>query len=848
MLRRMTGALLGLAFLSAWTALVPAQVKEDARQVPPAVLELLLPPGATATVDGKELGDTRTVTIDDLKPAEPRQVKVAVIYADSSQDERLVDVAAGQRLQVPMPLPAPDKPITVATAMLTPIQSAALSRDGRHIAVAMETVVILWDTAVSRPVRTLVGHPQPVLSVAFSPDGQQVLTGSADTTAVLWDTNTGKQVRTFKGHKGAVRSVAFSPDATQVLTGSADRTAMVWQAQTGEPIHTLQGHNAEILAVAYSPEGTRVATSSADRSAALWETATGKQSYVLRGHREEVLCITFSPDGRQAAMGSSDDTASLWDTTTGKRLRTAVRHPNDIYSITFTPDGRRLVTGEREEYVMITDAVTGQNVRRLAGHTAAIVSATVSTDGRMFLTGSRDGTARLWDLATGRELLSLTTDPTRKHWAVAAPDGLFDAGGAGRHMLGFRFAKTHGGDVDQFFDEYYRPGLLAEVFRGRWPMAHKPLGRSKPPLLKLVAPRGRVPPASEMAVTVDLTDQGGGVSGLRVENNGVRVTALTRSEPAPDQRSTRTTFTVPLTPGLNKLRVKASSADGSWEATTQEVELTLPRAPEYRTRMYVVAVGVSTYAEKRLNLSYPAKDAQALADLLQRRGDKVHDRVDVIPLFDRDATKSIIEDTVWDVAELTRPQDTLVVLLLGHGALLGDRLYFAPHDLRIGEASPEDALQARGLAVDELAAAMGTARALKRVLIVDAAASGGAFAGARKGQSEFGLRGAVERLSRPQGLHTLAAVAATDKSGEHAEFGHGVISYALLAAANGVSSGPLQAKPMEPTGPAGAIDVADWFHVAAEQAGAVREKLAGVPPDVHSSLQARGFPILVLDK
>lgn len=264
--------------------------------------------------------------------------------------------------------------------------------------------------------------------------------------------------------------------------------------------------------------------------------------------------------------------------------------------------------------------------------------------------------------------------------------------------------------------------------------------------------------------------------------------------------------------------------------------------------MYVVAVGVSSYAEKRLSLGYPAKDAQALAELLRRRGGKIHDRVDVIPLFDRDATRAIVEDTIRDVAELTRPQDTLVVLLCGQGAMLGGRLYFAPHDLRVGEDRPEDALQTRGLAVDDVAEAMGTAQALKRLLIVDAAASGGTFSGAAKERTEFGLRGAVERLSRSWGVYTLAAVAATERAVECKELGRGVLSYCLLAAAKGLEGGLPDGKPTEPPAPAGAIDVADWLLLAAEQAVAVTEKCAGATPDVHYAAPARGFPILIPEK
>ena len=158
-------------------------------------------------------------------------------------------------------------------------------------------------------------------------------------------------------------------------------------------------------------------------------------------------------------------------------------------------------------------------------------------------------------------------------------------------------------------------------------------------------------------------------------------------------------------------------------------------------------------------------------------------------------------------------------------------MYFAPHDLRTGTDRPEDALRKRGVAVDDIAAAMGTAPALNRVLVVDAASSGEVFGGALKGRSEFGLRGAVERWGRSHGVHALAAVAATNRAVERPELGRGLLAHSLLDAAGG-----------------DAVDVTDWFQSAAERATSLTLKLTGTRQDVEAGTRSKGFPLLASGK
>lgn len=762
---------------------------------PAATLELLLPDGATATADGKGIENPKAVSVGEFKKDEIRRVKVAVKFADGSADERQVDVSAGQRLRVAIPQPGPEKAAVIGSHPLVPINAAAVSADGKYIALGLDArSVVLWDTAVGRPVRALAGHQKPVLSIAFSPDGKTLLSGSADTTVVLWEVETGKQLRTYKGHSGPVVAVAFAPDGKRFLSGSPEGLAIHWEIDTGEQVHKFKWR--DILAVAYSPDGTTLATASADATATLWDAKTGKQTVLLRGHREDVNCVAFSADSRRVVTGSSDDSGGVWDAANGTRLTRTRGHTVNIHSAAFTPDGRRVITGEREELVVMADAATGVPARTFVGHSAEILSIVPRPDGTTMLTGSRDGTARIWDLTTGRELLTLTTDGTGKSWAAVSPDGLFDGSEGGRKALGYRFPKGGFGEVDLFFADGFRPGLLAEVWRGERPFPAKPLGRSKPPLVKLFPPKrlGAADPTATF--TADITDQGGGVGAVVVENNGVRLGVPTKAEPGSKAGVTRVTFTVPLAPGANRVGVRAATADCSRESPAAELEVAGATAPGQRGRMYVVAVGVGD----------AAKDAKAIAELLRDRGGKLFDRVDVIPVADKEATRATIEDTIKDVAELSRPQDTVAVLLFGRGDVAGEKVYFAPHGV-----STADALPKGGVPVDDIAAALGAARALNRVLVADAAA----FGQEPKGRTGFDLRGTVERWGRAFGVHSLVAVG---------------------------SAKPTLAKGLTET--AGeATDVTDWLRAGADRAAQPAGK-DSARPDVSAATKTKGFPLL----
>ncbi len=279
---------------------------------------------------------------------------------------------------------------------------------------------------------TLKGHTDYVWSVAFSPDGALLASGSGDDTIRLWDATTGQHIRTLTGHTASVWSVAFSPDGALLASGSGDDTIRLWDATTGQHIRTLTGHTYWVSSVAFSPaDGSLLASGSGDNTIRLWDATTGQHIRTLTGHTDWVNSVAFSPaDGSLLASGSSDNTIRLWDATTGQHIRTLTGHTDWVRSVSFSPDGSLLASGSSDKTIRLWDATTGQHIRTLTGHTDRVRSVSFSPDGSMLASGSSDKTIRLWDATTGQHIRTLTGHTDRVRSVSFSPDGSMLASGS----------------------------------------------------------------------------------------------------------------------------------------------------------------------------------------------------------------------------------------------------------------------------------------------------------------------------------------------------------------------------------------------------------------------------------
>jgi WD40 repeat protein len=255
----------------------------------------------------------------------------------------------------------------------------------------------LWQVPEASSVRMIPTGPHPVTSLAFSPDGQLLVSASMSARSLsLWETASGGRVRRLTAHAAGVFGVAFSSDGAWLASGGSDHTVRLWTLASGDS-QILDGHTGTVRSVAFSPDGAWLASGGSDGTVRLWSLPTGGEVRILRPPADVVNCLAFSP-GQSLLAAAAGTAVHLWDPAAGAGQGRLTAHSGLVYGAAFHPRRPLLASAGADGMVRLWDLHTGQQLQRLAGHEAAVTDVKFSPDGRLLASAGADHTVRLWEV------------------------------------------------------------------------------------------------------------------------------------------------------------------------------------------------------------------------------------------------------------------------------------------------------------------------------------------------------------------------------------------------------------------------------------------------------------------
>lgn len=722
-----------------------------------------------------------------------------------------------------------------------PVNGVSLSADSLSVAAACSNGMEIWNTTSWQQVRFFPRQILSVENVSLSQDGGWLATmttgyPSLPSEKKIWDLTTGRQVQTSSSGS-SLGCFTFANEGRWLVSsgltdGAEDNSIHIWDVISGrETKKQAFGNDRYLKACTVHPEGRLLAVAGFSEIW-FWDLIVGSKLRSIRGATGSALA--FSPDGKFLVSAKDLDVhgngpveLKVHEVETGNEVsRAKIGTDFSFPNVLFSPDGRTLAIGNLNGSAKLVDLGTLRELLTLPpgpvafsrsgdslatrvgiyelpqgrlvhpfknGDTLFPFSILFGPRSEWVATANMDGTTRIWDSGTGEQLISLVAMYGSNEWLAVTPDGLFDGSEQGMQKL---VAWRIGNRVyppDRFFADFYTPGLLARIVAGERPKPTIDFASLKlPPDVRITSPTPTAGATKQghSIVTIEAQDQGGGVSEVRLYQNGKLVGSR---EGTRGVQTSNYAFEVDLVSGENLLKAVAVSSERV-ESNDDQIRLVYEVPEPAKPALHLLVVGINRYEDSAFNLGYARQDGEAIAHFFEQRGRRLFKSVNTITLFDDKATGTGIREALDRVAREARPEDVVLLYMAGHGVGLGQQFYFLPHEMHT-EMDTEGAIRKYGLAATVLGDALRRIPALKQILILDTCQSETALPILAKLVMFRGMRTeeakAAQMLARANGVYLIAASTKQQYAAEVPELGHGVLTYALLSGLG--EKGPPQA-------------------------------------------------------
>ena len=719
--------------------------------------------------------------------------------------------------------------------------------------------VRIWELKTGSELRSIETTDIPV-AAEFSNDGQVIATIGAMGEIALWNVQSGSKLRELTSSPLKSFTNPNTQTMQSIQKGRIPKNIqMPNMAELGEMMNNMLGTIAagtgggnKVSSLAFSPDNRVVATggieskSNVDFAAMMSGAQNPKRQ---KGSKQSQDPDDLLKDLKVEAIGR----VQFWDVATGQEIGQIKGHGKAVTKVAFSRDGKWLATASNDNTIKIWDIATKRELRTFIGHTASINSMDISPDNRLLASASEDGATFLWDTNTGEHLLTLISLDDGGEWMVVTPQGLFDGTPVTWNQILWRYNQEtfNVAPIEWFFNEFYYPGLLADVYFGKRPRVAQDISKKdrRQPVVKLSV-AGEIPEAGvttrTLKLKIDITDappdkdnsQGSGARDVRLFRNGSLV-KVWRGDVLNEKANVALDYDLTVTAGPNRLVAYAFNKDN---VKSKDAPLAFNGAPTLRRKgvAYIIAVGVNEYENKQYNLKYAVADAESFGNEVRSKQAQIGDfeRVEVVTLLNENATKANILEALkrlggstgtpslksspLDSLKRVEPEDTVIIYYAGHGTAQAARFYLIPHDLGYtGERTKLteqdlNTILAHSISDAELEQAVEALDAGHLLLVIDACNSGQALEAEEKRRGPMNSKG-LAQLAYEKGMYILTAAQSFQAALEAAQLGHGLLTYALIE--EGLKT------PIADVGPKdGVILAREWLDFATERVPQMQEQ------------------------
>jgi WD40 repeat protein len=733
-------------------------------------------------------------------------------------------------------------------SLISEVTKVAFSHGGSLLASAFAGGTLrIWDLELGRlsravPVKDAKGVPAEISSLTFSPDDKLLIVTTGEPGSFLGNgiklidlaTGTDSPLSSRLIHYD---SIACSPDRRWMITGGASKLQL-WKWLDGAPIavddwdSSFSGGLGGVQSIAFSLDSRWLAVGDADNQVHIWELVGEKwnareENLVGPSGSFKITNLAFSPDKHHlVAGGNGPDRPSeglrsglkVWEIGTWTESPELSLRAFD--TIAFDSDNRLMTAYRYSSAISQVDLKSGREAGpALIGHSGSVTGLAFDPLNRWLASSSHDGTLRLWDGRSKKPVLTLVTVGNDTYWGpnalVVTPDGLFDGTPESMRQANWRYDGdkdiTNVFNMSLFFDSYYYPGLLREIFKGHNPAAPDLIAAQaggvealrrllKQNLAHLDTRNGK--PVVCFGDLPSVADLGIFVNGEQLRIDPANIWS------AREDISCQFRAELPVTDKQVEI-IRLMNKDQG-----QQREWNGPRSEVSGATLHVLTVGIKDYPVKSnyLTLPYSASDAREVEEFFEEQRSnpgKSFGNIRISHLYNEEATADFIRRKLAEMSREIKEGDTVFLYFSGHGAVpAGEAMfYFAPVD------ADSQRLNQTGFNSAMFAEALRNIKARRIVLVIDACQSGGVLESlGRIGEMKntFELRNfnsAATNISATQpgvGVHIIASATPLQEAIQPVQLRKGVMAKVLLDA--------LKEKPRSGDGKIWMRDIIDYIN------------------------------------